>query len=129
MTVDKFKEGGYTYFRLYARCPICIEKGIQSQLSYWNHYDNDCYGDIYVGDNAFFKCKKCGSEAHVSICRYVCPCHSKSLLHLVSFCGPAPWSGLVDEFVSTLVISLVARAGIEWCQKFLTNLYQHGEWR
>lgn len=116
MSLDKFKENGYTYFRLYIRCPVCIEKGIQTPVTYWSHYNNNCYGDIYIGDNAFFKCTKCGHSAHIMHWGYNCPTHSNSQDEFVG-------AGLkaIAEAVSTAG-QLVNDAGLEWLQTLLKNL-------
>ena len=73
MNLDKFEEDGNTYFHLCISCPVCHDQGRNTERAFWSHYDNNCHGDIYLGDNAFYKCKKCGHSAHVRKWGYNCP--------------------------------------------------------
>ena len=86
--------------------------------SYWKHLDNNCNGDIYVGDNAFFKCKKCGQSVHVSNCRYSCPVHSDTPDELVFFDGADAGSVSVTMSVAG---RQVETAGMLWLRRFLEN--------
>ena len=99
--IDSFQENGATYYRLYIPCPVCMGRGVATQASYWQHYDNNCNGPIYVGENAYYKCTKCGRSAHVLEWKYSCPTHS---------------SNSNDQFIG------VGATGIAWLQSFLANL-------
>ena len=121
--LNKFQENGVTYFQLYIACPIDFEIGRNASCSFWKHGDNECYGDIYVGDNAHFKCIKCGQSAHLKNCRFSCPEHSNSPGSFVSFRrGGASVSicwGLPG------LASMVRFCGQQWLIQFIANL---GEW-
>ena len=52
MQLDKFEEGGVTYYQLYIACPVDSGRACGPK-SFWMHCNDNCYGDIYVGDNAF----------------------------------------------------------------------------
>ena len=119
MTLSKFEENGRTYFQLYIGCPVCLERGTNTPRSYWTHGDANCNGDIYVGDNAYYKCSKCGRSSHVKNWGYNCPTHSS----------------IPDEFVRVSAATLakaigtaaqmVTEVGLQWYQEFLKNM---GEW-
>ena len=67
---DKFEKDGVTYLRLHCQNPIDILKEkVHCPYILWKHGDDDCNGDIYLGDNAMLYCKKCNqykSLLHVS---------------------------------------------------------------
>ena len=78
-----FDKDGVNYFQLYIKCPVCLEKFGQMEALepiYWTHdykiNGTACGGDIYVGDNAYYYCKKCGHTSHVVNWAYKCPKHS-----------------------------------------------------
>lgn len=120
MALDHFEDNGHTYFRLCCRCPVCWDCGRITKHSFWTHYDDDCHGDIYVGDDAYFRCKKCGWSARVVDCGYACPAHSNSL---GSFVRSRPAAiGPPAEFARIVGSSLVVEAGFVWVQKFYENL-------
>ena len=73
---DCFKEDGHIYCRLYISCPVCIDQGRMPPKGYWQHHK--CNGDIYVGDDACYKCRKCGEKSYVRNWKYSCPGHSNS---------------------------------------------------
>lgn len=119
MNLDKFEEDGNTYFHLCMSCPVCHDQGRNTERAFWSHYDNNCHGDIYLGDNAFYKCKKCGSSSHVRKWGYNCPSHSNSPEEFVGASCQA-----LAEAVSTAG-QMVKESGLPWLQKFLANM---GEW-
>ncbi len=119
--LKQFQEDGDTYFQLYIPCPMCDERGYFR--SFWTHYDNNCHGDIYVGDNAYFKCVKCGYSAHVKDWRFLCP------RHLPDWHGGFEMSAISNSTCIISVIGVVGQmasaTGVAWLQKFLANM---GEW-
>lgn len=119
MALDNFQESGHTYFRLFFKCPVCFEAGRTTPSVYWSHYSNNCYGDIYVGDNAFYKCKKCGHSSHVKDWGYNCPTHSNSADDFVKV-GSAAIAGVLS-----CAGQLVTECGQQWFMEFMGNL---GEW-
>ena len=118
LNLDSFQADGATYFRLYLSCPVCMKNGNPAEPSFWMHGNDNCYGDIYVGDNAFFMCKKCGQSVHVSNCRYSCPVHSTTPEEIVFFNGAD-----ADSFTATMSVAgqLVETAGMLWLRRFLEN--------
>ena len=117
MNLDKFQENGSTYFRLYIACPVCHEQGRNTPRSFWKHYN--CGGDVYVGDNAFYKCKKCGHSSHVQAWGYNCPQHASSPDEFVK-----AGSAAIAAVMSTAG-QLVKECGQQWLLKYMSNL---GEW-
>ena len=60
IVVDKFEKDGVTYVRLYCQNPVDIQNGVEKvPLIFWKHEDEDCNGEIYLGDNGMLFCKKC----------------------------------------------------------------------
>lgn len=77
-----FNLDGIEYFQLYIPCPVCLEKGWPTQPTYWLHgaiiNGTECGGEMYVGENAFYYCKKCGRTEPVLNYGYSCPNHPKN---------------------------------------------------
>lgn len=117
--IDTFQENGITYYQLYMACPVDYSGSIVAPRSFWTHGDDNCCGDVYVGDNAFYKCKKCGRSAHVMKCRYSCPVHSATPDELVFFDGA---TGCVAGI--NVAGQMCEVAGIPWFQRFLENLHR-----
>jgi hypothetical protein len=118
MSLNKIQENGYTYFQLYISCPVCLEKGKHMPITYWQHAEG-CNGDIYIGDDANYKCKKCGKKGHVKNWKYNCPGHSNS---------PDEFVGASCQALASAIATagqLTTAAGVAWLQKFLANM---GEW-
>lgn len=60
IVVDKFEKNGVTYVRLYCQNPVDIQNGVEKvPFTFWKHEDEDCNGEIYLGDNGMLFCKKC----------------------------------------------------------------------
>ena len=114
--LTKMQEDGCTYFHLFISCPVCNDQGRNTPRSFWEHYDNNCHGEIYVGDNAFYKCKKCGHSSHVKNWGYNCPSHSNSPDEFVKASSQA-----LAGAVSTAG-QMVNECGLPWLQKFLANM-------
>lgn len=114
--LDSFQENGATYYRLCVCCPVCLGRGVPTPTSYWTHSDNNCNGDVYVGDNAYYKCTKCGRSAHVLEWKCSCPTHSNSPDNFIG-------AGAVSSATEAVTIAgqLVEVAGITWLQSFLAN--------
>ena len=115
--IDSFQENGVTYYKLYLSCPVCLERGVSTKASFWSHYDNSCNGLIYVGENAYYKCTKCGRSAHVLDWKYSCPTHSTN--------SSDQFIGVGAEILAKAIAvagQLVEAAGIAWLQIFLANL-------
>ena len=117
MALNKFDKNGTSYFELFISCPVCIDRGNMTPQSYWSHHDRGCNGDIYMGENAFYYCKKCNAASHVMKWKYGCPNHS---------------SGAEYEFLEASAVALaqavstagqmVSATGIQWLQNFLKNM-------
>lgn len=113
--LNKVSKNGYTYYELYISCPVCHSNGLNTQQAYWQHHN--CGGELYVGDDAHYDCKKCGANSHVSEWAYGCPSHMRN----------AEYEFLkVDVVELSAVMSaagqLVNGVGLAWLQKFMSNL-------
>lgn len=114
MALEKFQENGYTYIQLYISCPVCLDQGRTTPHTYWHHHN--CGGNIYVGDNARYKCTKCGKSDHVQEWGYNCPYHSNSADDFVGASCQALASALSTAGQMTTAL------GVAWLQRFLANL-------
>lgn len=65
---DVCEIGGVTYCRLDASCPKCQS----AERTHWIHADNNCGGDIYIGNNAHLVCGKCGKDYSVEYWKVLC---------------------------------------------------------
>lgn len=114
MALSKFEDNGVTYFQLYIRCPVCIGQGkTDLPLVFWTHTDDNCGGNLYIGDNAFFKCRKCGFSDHVIKLKwkyggFACHHSDEECLRLQDAIG--------------LVGQIVTETGNEWLRRFLENM-------
>ncbi len=116
-SLDSFEKNGYTYFQLYISCPVCIDRGNMTPQAFWSHHDNNCNGDIYMGENAYYMCKKCGRTSHVMKWKYGCPNHM---------------NGTDYEYLEASLVALaqavstagqmVSATGLPWLQTFLANM-------
>ncbi len=129
MALRKFEDNGVTYFELYIRCPVCIGQGkTDLPIVYWRHGDNNCLGDIYVGDNASYRCLKCGKTDHVRNWAYVCPtCYDSFDAFLKNELSAdakvVPFQNL--PMLISPFAQMVKETGIGWLQRFIENI---GDW-
>ncbi|GIM59639.1 hypothetical protein [Capnocytophaga canimorsus] len=120
MSLPSFSSGGYTYFKLKIACPVCRERGITTPQTFWVHAYNNCGGEIYIGDNACYYCKKCNHYEHIRTWKYKCPQHSTSDDDYVGLGSVAA----IAEVVSCAGM-MVSATGQQWLIKCLENL---GDW-
>jgi hypothetical protein len=112
--VYEFKEklNMTTYFDVFIQCPACIsEKGYDpTPPGQWYH--NNCEGKIQLGDNAYYKCLKCGYSSHVKNWRYSCEKHTDY----------RPTTAA--HFSNAISISgqMTGKAGRQWLLTLLQNL-------
>ena len=118
----RFEENGVVYFPLYLCCPICWEQGRYCKPSYWQHAENNCHGDIYIGDNAHFKCMKCGMTSHLKNWGYRCPSHSNSSGFEIRLL-PVPIVSIIP--IARSLSQMVTMTGQQWLMQFMNNV---GEW-
>lgn len=130
MALRKVTEEGVTYFEVYIGCPICTSRGVFTNQSHITH--KNCGGTMFLGDNAFYKCIKCGEKSHVKNWNYYYDCST----HLNDQGENSPRElGLKGEkedsipdatLHKTLTIAIagaiVNDAGVAWLQEFLKNL-------
>lgn len=120
MNIDSFKIGGTTYFELYISCPVCSDRGHMVALDFWLHSTVDegceCDGCIYIGDNAYFVCKKCQESAHVTKWICSCPVHSDVEINKLKE------TDLILAQVVATGSQMVTYTGMAWLSTFLKNL-------
>ena len=115
--IDSFSKDGYSYYKLYISCPVCIDMGKMTPQAFWTHHNNNCNGSIYMGENAYFMCQKCGAKQHVMKWKYGCPNHSKSDQYEYLEASQVA----LAQAVSTAG-QMVTATGIQWLQTFLANM-------
>lgn len=115
--VDWFEMDGVTYVQLNIQNPIEIQNGIKNvPFTYWQHGDNDCNGDIYLGDNGFVYCKKCSKSKEITEVSF-------NEAGKISFSTKRKMT-TTSIFGETLAVSgqMVNFAGINWLKKLLTSI-------
>lgn len=118
MALNRFQEDGHTFFQIYAKCPAWFEQGRAVQTAYFMHGDDNCSGDMYVGDNAIFKCVKCGCSAHAKNWIF------EWLDDGSAFLKSDPHGMNVHDIFS-IMGQMAAETGQGWLMEFMQNL---GEW-
>ena len=115
------EENGYQYVQLYTSCPVCVDQGRFIPHAYWGHGDDNCLGDIYVGDDACFKCAKCGRTSHVTnwTVNTDCPAHSSN--YMVNYVGETH-QGMPPAQAISFAGQMSTLVGVGWLQRFLDNL-------
>lgn len=118
--LKSFQEDGIMYYQLYMSCPACLAIGRDNRpCSFWKHHDDGCLGDIYVGNNAYYKCRRCGRSVHVKNWKCSCPEHSGSLDF---FMGESCHSVVNPTAIGRSLPSMVETTGIQWIQSFISNM-------
>ena len=124
MSLKLFQEDGNTFCLLNTKCPVCLDQGRHTEELFWKHGDNNCGGEIYVGNNAFYKCIKCGTSAHVRHWVHCCPSCSDSSDAFVKI-GIQTCSPQTLALTLSIARRMVEECGLLWLQSFLANM---GEW-
>ena len=106
---------GVEYYKLYMKCPVCLERGNETVPTYWSHAKDD--GDIYVGSDAKYYCDVCKINEHVMRWAYKCPQCSNADDYFVGEEG-----GFAAEAIGASFLQLVKIAGLPWLREFLGNL-------
>lgn len=52
-------------FYLFMPCPKCLKKQQHIKSEQWKHGGN-CNGYLYIDENAYVHCNKCGKTAHIT---------------------------------------------------------------
>ena len=112
--IDEFVHDGVHYYHFLSRCPVDSSRG-HGAPSFWMH--GECGGDIYIGDDATFYCKSCGTKFHIFHARFTCPSHSCTEDYMVSYSPQLSYCDVVESMGETIRV-----AGISWIVRFLQNL-------
>lgn len=77
MDFKHFCNDGAEYFQLHISCPVCIEHHLPTTPTYWTHGKiadgTECGGDMFIGDNGYYYCEKCGNKDLIVNWAYKCP--------------------------------------------------------
>ena len=112
---DVYTENGVTYHKLIAVNPIEKERGMKASPHNWLHSDDDCNGQLYIGDNGVILCGKCGKKQHVTYCSF----NAGQQKYVLSFVG----QNKPDvPFVLGIVSSMAVKTGIEWLNKCINSI-------
>jgi hypothetical protein len=112
--MEKFEKGGVIYYPLHIACPVCREKGISMPIEYWHHAG--CDGLVFVGDDAYFICDKCGFKEFALHLKFQCPSCSESDDYYIQ-----QGTGNLPEIIACTGCML-NEAGQQWLLKFFSNL-------
>ena len=117
MEIDRIKIDDVVYYRLYVRCPECLEQGRHVNQDFWTHAD--CGGDIYIGDNAHFFCNRCKTTVPILNCSYECPNHSRMKNDCLIRTNPSRRNHY--DVHSRVIVQFVRYAGIPWLRRLIEN--------
>ena len=116
VNINNIRKNGVSYYQLYFKCPVCLERGNQVSPSFWTHATDD--GDIYNGENARYYCDRCETTEHIMKWKYRCPVHSNP--------NDDEYIEVTDKTNIAEAVSvsgqLVTITGIHWLQELLKNL-------
>ena len=105
---------GQLYYRLRMQCPVCLEMGKNPEMKYWTH--GGCGGDIYVGEDASFYCRKCNEKGKVIEYGDGCPLCTMGSSNLIG-------KGLKHRsHVAAIAQAISYGGGLESLENFIINL-------
>lgn len=58
-------------YRIMMPCPKCAQDKSNLRSQSWTH-GGRCGGDLYIDENAYVHCQKCGKSAHISKMTMTC---------------------------------------------------------
>lgn len=116
MDIDHFIHDNVDYYRLFAMDPVCFEVNIPGKGEFWYHADDNCGGDIYIGNNCHLLCRKCMKEAPVNMVRFASPTKDPNVSqNLISFDGHI---GKSSHFLS-LIGQMKSNCEPKWLNDFV----------
>ena len=110
---------GITYYRIKATCPKCVEEGIKQEPTHWVHGNDNCGGDIYIGNDGSFICGKCGAKKPASYWRPLCSRHDGVSCNSMKCESQQIGTSHAVSLASQMMAST---AGIDWFQDFISNI-------
>ena len=116
MRLDSFKKDGVVYYQLYCSCPVCDDRGKKPSMALWKHGDNDCGGDIYVGDDAICRCVECGEQVPIISLSFSCPLHDSDIDDYLIYFSKSKLS-----LTPSLNLNMVQHTGVNWLVRFLVK--------
>lgn len=117
-----FSRYGHKYIHLPFRCPLCVEYGRKSEERFWTHSnEDDCDGDIYIGDDARWICSKCGETFDMDDVVFSCDKHCSD--KKARFSRP-PYYGMRRSVEMTLKYNGYYQ---DWLRNFLNNIKPYVE--
>ena len=117
-----FTRYGHKYIHLPFRCPLCVEYGRKSEERFWTHSnEDDCDGDIYIGDDARWICSKCGETFDMDDVVFSCDKHCSD--KKARFSRP-PYYGMRRSVEMSLKDNCNYQ---DWLSNFLSNIKSYIE--
>ena len=111
--IDTFEEDGVKFVRLYCQDP---NPGIMPDSSVlWNHTDNDCNGELYLGNNGCVYCKKCKKTADIEDVSFI---DSGS----IAFDNKKKNEEYLKHLVKLISISEMGIANFDWLHDVITSV-------
>lgn len=116
IAVDKFEKDGITYVRLYIMNPVDILNNVANvPFTFWKHEDEDCNGDIYLGDNGMLYCNKCSKSKEITSVTF-------NETGKISFYAKGNMN--LKSLGETMSVpgQMVRLAGLDWLKNLLTSI-------
>ena len=126
MSLKIIEKGEVTYFQIYVSCPICLDKGITQPQQFITHANNNCNGDMYIGDNGHYCCSKCGSNSNIlkwnlEGCDHINNIEIAQNIQLRELTNPNK-EHMSLPIAMGIAGQLVQRTGIEWLQRYMRSV-------
>lgn len=116
VSIDKFEKDGATYVRLYCQNPVDIQNNVNLvPFTFWKHEDEDCNGEIYLGDNGVLYCKKCSKSQEISKVTF-------NEAEKISFNAKGDMLPGILADVLSVSGQMVRLAGIPWVENILGSI-------
>lgn len=115
--IDRKNYNGIAYYRLWMRCPVCVERGKNVAADFWQH--NYCGSPIYAGSNGSLRCFHCDFELNATKFKYGCPDHSDG--EQTKFVDLEYGVESIAEAIGS-ACQMVRITGRQWLIEFIKNL-------
>ncbi len=120
MEHKSFVDNGITYHELYVPCEVCAEMGKNTFPRYWMHGNNDCRGNLYIGENCMVYYEKCRAKFPITKARYGRPGHLHSQDDLITECTCDCWINQIP--FRSGGFGMLSIVELPWLEKFWDNL-------
>lgn len=111
--IDKFEKDGVTYVRLYMMNPVDLLNNVANvPFTFWKHKDEDCNGDMYLGDNGMLYCNKCSKSKEITAVTF-------NETGKISYYAKG---NMNFKSLGSISGPMVESAGLDWLKNLLTSM-------